>query len=69
MVQRETNVRIRIRTPIIRIRSTNTRILRIIRIDTREEFPNLRKPYCFYYFNQSQQQLHVASKNAHGNPL
>lgn len=36
-IQRETIIRIRIRTTIIRIRTANTRILRIIRISSREE--------------------------------
>lgn len=35
----ETIIRIRIRTPIIRIRTADTRILRIIRISSREELP------------------------------
>ena len=36
-IQRETIIRIRIRTTIIRIRIANTRILRIIRISSREK--------------------------------
>ena len=36
-IQRETIIRIRIRTPIIRIRITNARIVRIIRITGRQE--------------------------------
>ncbi len=35
----ETIIRIRIRTPITRIRTADTRILRIIRISSREELP------------------------------
>lgn len=35
----ETIIRIRIRTAIIRIRTADTRILRIIRISSREELP------------------------------
>lgn len=49
-IQRETIIRIRIRSTIIRIRTTDTRILRIIRISSRKQLvhPKHRNLYCVW---------------------
>ena len=70
MVQGKPIIRIRIRTTIIRIRTTYPRILRIIRTHTGEEFPKPRKPFCYFqYFNLCQRRHTLLKKTPRNAPI